>query len=97
MDRATNNVIVFPRSGISREDADFIEIIMRLLTGEEALVEELEVTDESMESICRRMAAEPGAVQSESTGWCFPVPSDGDAAMPLIRRMAQYSAAIFFN
>ena len=48
-------------------------MIVRVHSGEEVTIEQMEMTEESLDSICRRMTAEPGALVSESHGWRFPV------------------------
>ncbi|UZW61884.1 hypothetical protein [Lysobacter enzymogenes] len=73
MEGSANNVIPLRRNGVAAEDVDAIEMIMRVHVGEEVSLRDMEMTDEPMESISRRMAAEPGATQSESRGWRFPV------------------------
>ena len=73
MEGSANNVIPLRRSGFAPEDVDAIEMIMRVHVGEEVSLRDMEITDEPLDSIARRMAAEPGAIQSESHGWRFPV------------------------
>ncbi|QQQ00868.1 hypothetical protein [Lysobacter enzymogenes] len=73
MEGSANNVIALRRNGIAAEDVDAIEIIMRVHVGEDVSLRDMEITDEPLESIAKRMAAEPGAAQSESRAWRFPV------------------------
>lgn len=73
MDANRNNVVPLHRNGIPPEDADAIEIIVRVHSGEEVAIEQMEMTEEPLDSICRRMTAEPGVLVSESHGWRFPV------------------------
>jgi hypothetical protein len=73
MEGSAHNVIPLRRNEISSEDVDAIEMIMRVHVGEDVSLRNMEITDEPLESISKRMAAEPGASQSESHGWRFPV------------------------
>lgn len=68
-----STVVQLHPHGISPDDADTIEMVIRLFAGEEISIRELEVTDEPLASIRRRMQAELGAQISESAAWRFPV------------------------
>lgn len=73
MDARRNNVVPLDRNGMTPEDVDAIEMIVHVHSGEEASIERMEMTEEPLDSICRRMSAEPEALLSESHGWRFPV------------------------
>ncbi|MET4727959.1 hypothetical protein ABIE09_001766 [Lysobacter enzymogenes] len=73
MEGSANNIIPLRRNGFAPEDVDAIEMIMRVHLGEEVSLRDMEITDETLQSISKRMAAEPGTTQSESRGWRFPV------------------------
>ena len=74
MERHAGNVVPLHSHGIHPDDADAIAMIMRVhCGGEEVPLTAMELTDEPLDSIRRRMASEPGADFIESTGWRFPV------------------------
>jgi hypothetical protein len=73
MDAIRNNVVPLHRNDMTPEDADAIEMIVRVHSGEEVAIEQMEMTEEPLDSICHRMNAEPEALVSESHGWRFPV------------------------
>lgn len=68
-----SNVVSLHPHDIPPDDADAIELIVRMHGGEDVSIRELEVTDESLSSIHRRMLADPGVEISESSAWRFPV------------------------
>lgn len=73
MDGICRKVVQLHPHRISPEDADAIEMIMQVHCGEEVSIARMEVTEESIDSIRTRMAAEQGVTFLESTGWRFPV------------------------
>lgn len=74
MDGQGGNVVQLHPHGISPDDADSIAMIMRVhCGGDEVPLSTMEVTDETLESIHRRLSSESGAEFSESKGWRFPV------------------------
>lgn len=84
MDGRARNVVPLHPHGIFPDDADAIQMVMQVhCGGDEVPIIAMEVTDEALDSIRRRMSSEDGVEFTEASGWRFPVmqwrfkPSDG--------------------